>query len=144
MKNRIKSMMPNGIMGLERVNVTKMIVVTMWIVTVLVMMTVMITGDLKQIMPGDNKNLTHIKQPQRLHCYHPQGIDNCKNERITSSISLPTTCYQVTDLSTLTLMIPGRSTSTMRCRPGPFTDIEITSVLTVWPPRILFFIRIST
>jgi hypothetical protein len=65
-----------------------MVEVAMWIATVLVMMTVMIRGE---IMPGDNKNLTHTKQPQCLHCYHPQGTVNCKNERITSTISLLTT-----------------------------------------------------
>ena len=39
------------------------------------------------------------------------------------------------------LMIPGRSTSTIRCNPGPLTVIEITSVETVF---LVFFIRNST
>jgi hypothetical protein len=66
-------------------------VVAIWIVTVLEMMTVMIMvmirGGLKQIMPGDSKNLNHKKQLQCLHWYHTQEIVNCKTERITSSVS---------------------------------------------------------
>ena len=44
----------------------------------------------------------------------------------------------------LTLMIPGKSTSTMRCKPGPFTVIDMTSVLTVLPFLTLFNILSST
>uniref|UniRef100_A0A6B0UIC0 Putative secreted protein n=1 Tax=Ixodes ricinus TaxID=34613 RepID=A0A6B0UIC0_IXORI len=42
------------------------------------------------------------------------------------------------------LMMPGRSTRTILCSPGPLTVIEMTSLLTVLPPRTLFFIRSST
>lgn len=44
----------------------------------------------------------------------------------------------------LTEITPGRSTKTIRCIPGPFTDMEITSVDTVRPPRTLLRMRIST
>jgi hypothetical protein len=57
-------------------------------VVIKIMIMVLIRGDPKQIMPEDSKNLTYTKQLQCLHWYHPQGIVNCKNERITSTISL--------------------------------------------------------
>lgn len=44
----------------------------------------------------------------------------------------------------LTLMMPGRSTSTILCRPGPRTVMEITSWLTVRPFLTLFLILSST
>ena len=40
--------------------------------------------------------------------------------------------------------MPGKSTRTILCKPGPFTVIEITSVLTVLPCLTLFNIRSST
>lgn len=43
-----------------------------------------------------------------------------------------------------TLIIPGKSTRTIRWRPGPFTVIDMTSGLTVLPSFTLFFIRSST
>lgn len=53
--------------------------------------------------------------------------------------------YLIVKQQKLTLMIPGKSTSTIRLSPGPLTVMEITSVLTVLPVCItLLFIRLST
>jgi len=83
--------------------------------------------------------LSASTDPSWMHRIIAFGLDMCACDicLIDSLVSLAISEVTV-------LMIPGRSTSTIRCRPGPFTDIEITSVLTVWPPRTLFFIRIST
>ena len=51
--------------------------------------------------------------------------------------------WHATDWCQLTLMIPGKSTKTTRCRPGPRTDSEMTSLLTVFPPATLALMRCS-
>ena len=43
----------------------------------------------------------------------------------------------------LTLMMPGKSTRTIRCRPGPLTDNDMTSLLIVWLFLTEFFILSS-